>query len=373
MEDRKDREIVQRVFDTALSGIQEDPWMAQRILNAAETEGGQPVKKKISGMVMVWMVLLALSISTAIAAGVISWSRGLEDMLRVTDEVKESYQETELFDAPGISVTQGDVTITLEQSIVDPHAAYFAFRVKGFRVKEGDQPAFAEVSRSLDDRGYPFAMNSSFFNGLVSSGDGQAVYPDGSVPEDYGMLPYTDANGELVYTISIYSEETDLIGRTMQITLKDLGVYGNKWGDIEVQAPGTWSFEWVLKGNDQHLDLQDAALDVGDSGVQLTSLHLSPIHIRMQMNVVPSLAENMDDEMIGIPYFYGLRLRNGTRYELIAEGGKEGYISPDPDEHSYQMMYTLNRVVIPSEVESLLFVLPGDFDGEGKEVEVRIL
>ena len=62
MEDRKDKQIVQQVFDSSLSGIQDDPWMAQRVLNMAhETQGtgGIVVRKKMSvGMVIVLILIL---------------------------------------------------------------------------------------------------------------------------------------------------------------------------------------------------------------------------------------------------------------------------------------------------------------------------
>ena len=46
MEDLKAKQIVHRVIDNSLSGIQDDPWMAQRIL--ANAKGEEPVVKKIS-------------------------------------------------------------------------------------------------------------------------------------------------------------------------------------------------------------------------------------------------------------------------------------------------------------------------------------
>ena len=38
MEDLKAKQIVQRVVDNSLSGIQDDPWMAQRVLNITERQ-----------------------------------------------------------------------------------------------------------------------------------------------------------------------------------------------------------------------------------------------------------------------------------------------------------------------------------------------
>lgn len=69
MEDFKDKQIVQRVIDNSLSGIQDDPWMAQRVLNMAhETQGtgGIVVKKKLSiGFILMMAVMLLGGIALA--------------------------------------------------------------------------------------------------------------------------------------------------------------------------------------------------------------------------------------------------------------------------------------------------------------------
>lgn len=70
MEDFKDKQIVQRVIDNSLSGIQDDPWMAQRVLNMAhETQGtgGIVVKKKLSIGFVLMMAVMLLGV-TALAA-----------------------------------------------------------------------------------------------------------------------------------------------------------------------------------------------------------------------------------------------------------------------------------------------------------------
>ena len=371
MEDRKDKQIVQQVFESSLSGIQDDPWMAQRVLNAAKPEGGQIVIRKVPRAVVVLIIVLALSISTAIAAGIISWQRGLEDMLRVTDETKEYYQEMELFDEPGMSVTQGDVTITLEQSIVDTNAAYFAFRVKGYQPPDGQQPAFASTDVAVADAAFRPQCSASFFDGLVVNNEGTAVYLDGSVPDDYSAVPYTDENGELVYIIRMFSDTPNMIGQNLTITLTDLSVYTDKWGSHEVQAPGTWMFEFELKGTEHSLDISGLNLDIGDSGSRITQVHLSPIHIQMIMEVAPSLREYEmhEDGDSFIPFFYGVKMKDGTRYDLITEAGTTGYTSPDQDGHEYQMLFTLNRIIEPANVDAFLFSYP-DADGERQIVEV---
>ena len=68
MEDLNAKQIVQRVIDNSLSGIQDDPWMAKRVL--ANAKGEEPVVKKISTSMILVIVLLCLA-TTAIAAGII--------------------------------------------------------------------------------------------------------------------------------------------------------------------------------------------------------------------------------------------------------------------------------------------------------------
>ena len=52
-------------MDAALSGLQEDPWLAQRVL--ANTKGEEPImKKKISALALVIILILA-TIGTACA------------------------------------------------------------------------------------------------------------------------------------------------------------------------------------------------------------------------------------------------------------------------------------------------------------------
>ncbi len=85
--------------------------------------------KKVSGLTLAAVLALVLCMATAVAAGVIGWNRGLEDKLNVTEEFKTAFEDSGLFDSPGLSVTQDGVTVVLEQCIVDSGDAYFAFRV----------------------------------------------------------------------------------------------------------------------------------------------------------------------------------------------------------------------------------------------------
>lgn len=63
-------------------------------------------------------ILLILTMATAVAAGVLYLGRGLDAELQITEEIREVYQETELFDAPDLSVTQSGVTVKVDECIV---------------------------------------------------------------------------------------------------------------------------------------------------------------------------------------------------------------------------------------------------------------
>ena len=64
MEDLKAKQIVHRVIDNSLSGIQDDPWMAQRVLNAAhqtqETGGFSMMRSKKKLIVLIALICIAL-------------------------------------------------------------------------------------------------------------------------------------------------------------------------------------------------------------------------------------------------------------------------------------------------------------------------
>ena len=68
MREAEEREIFQNAVDRRLSGLQENPFLAQRIMNAEK--GEIKVKKKLT-MSMVLVIVLLLIAVTALAAGII--------------------------------------------------------------------------------------------------------------------------------------------------------------------------------------------------------------------------------------------------------------------------------------------------------------
>lgn len=370
MNQEKLREQIHTGIDRRCAPLASDPYRVQRVLNAAHrTEGGTKVTRRIPRIAVVLMILMVLGLTTAVAAGVV-WSRSLDDLLQVTEETREHYQATELFGAPNMSVTQGDVTITLEESIVDTHAAYFAFRVKDWQPDRGQQPDFASVDVTFPSNSC-LSISAGFFDGLVMNSEGRAVYPDGTVPEDYSVLNYTDENGDMVYIIRVFSDVGGLIGDTMEVALTGLGVYTDKQGNIEVLHPGTWRFQWELTGTDHHWHFRSLALDIGTTEATITAVQLSPIHVSMVMNVELTLQQyrSRSDREDFIPHFYGVKMKDGTVYGSITEAGWGAYNSPDPDGKVYEFTYALNRVIEPANVDCFLFKY---VDAHGEEAMAEV-
>lgn len=115
----------------ALSGLQEDPWLTQRIL--ANTKGEEPVKKKLSTALILCIVLGLAIVGTAYA---LFSSRVAEFFSQYWNkELGERLQEGKVAQI-GESVTIGDVVFTLDEIVYRDRALYGVGTARP--VKEGD-------------------------------------------------------------------------------------------------------------------------------------------------------------------------------------------------------------------------------------------
>ena len=176
--------------------------------------------------------------------------------------------------------------------------------------------------------------------------DGKGVFTDGSIPTDYNNLPYANEQGEMYYIIKINTDEENFsfVGKNVHVSLKNLGVYPGKAGDVITDIEGNWDFDWELKGVEDHVELNDLSIPIGKTGATLTYVRLSPVHIYMLMDL-PQQQE--------APFFRGVKWKDGTVYDLIGGGGADGYL--DEKSTIYKEMFALERIIVPEQIESLLF------------------
>lgn len=75
MEDFKDKQIVQRVINNSLSGIQDDPWMAQRVLHIAHEKEEKIMSRKNVGRKPLKFIVVALFFVIAFATTAFALTR----------------------------------------------------------------------------------------------------------------------------------------------------------------------------------------------------------------------------------------------------------------------------------------------------------
>lgn len=80
MSKRENRENIQDALNAALSGLQDDPWLARRVI--AEAKGEKKVKKKISAGLVFILVLMMIA-ATALAVVTI---REVAQMMAQTEQ-----------------------------------------------------------------------------------------------------------------------------------------------------------------------------------------------------------------------------------------------------------------------------------------------
>lgn len=108
MADRRDKEIVQQIFETSLSGLREDPFLAQRVINVAHGKGEIVVKKKIS----VGFVLLILVLMSSVVA--LAWTLSYQYF----EDVAQIQFATGYYDDWGWEEKQKMVDIMLEHGLI---------------------------------------------------------------------------------------------------------------------------------------------------------------------------------------------------------------------------------------------------------------
>lgn len=369
-------EVVQRNAESAFERIRletardEDTNVFSTVQLSQEMRGGRSPRQRWK-LKRAWLAAAAAVLTVGVlgaggAAAYMQWSRSLEEGLQTTVEQRQALEDSSMVSFLGQSVTQGDVKITAQQSIVDKYFAYISFKVEGYSVEDGIQPGFTSVDISVGDGDEEFlgGYTHGFYTGLIADATGRVLHADGSELGENGQISYTLADGTLEYQVLMQSEEEGcFIGKPIAVTLKDLGTYTGENETVEVDAKGEWNFRWTLEGGDDIRMLEmNAAL--GDSGASVSYAELSPISIK----IVYDFPRQEESELVadeagqtGIcslyaepPAFSGVRMKDGTVYTRLANAGSEGYL--DEDSNEYQRIAALNRTVDVNQIESLLFI-----------------
>ncbi|MDY3250248.1 MAG: DUF4179 domain-containing protein [Candidatus Choladocola sp.] len=308
------------------------------------------------------LVIGTISVS---AAAYIHWSRGLEERLRITAEQRQELEKNQMASYVGQSVTQGEVTVTAQESIVDNYFAHLSFKVEGYQAEAGRQPGFSGIAVTVgEDEDYTGGWSASFYDGIVPGPDGKAIHTDGTPLAEGEEISYVMEDGSMEFHVDMMSDEKGaFFDKPIHVELKDLGVYSGKAEDVAVEAEGDWSFDWILTGSEDVKKLELNAPLEGSEAVILEA-ELSPISVSVTYDFPRQSETEMGTDENGEatvcttykepPYFTGVRLKDGTIYTCISGGGISGYETEDTD--IYKSITALERVIDVDQIESLLFI-----------------
>lgn len=333
--------------------------------------------------IIILAAVLTFALGTVGFAYYVKWSRGLENSLHTTEEIKAQAIETKLADFPEQSVTINGVTVTAKQSIVDSSFAYLAFEVKGYDPPQGAEPGFDGVGVTVD--GQSVNMCASFYDGVVAGEDGRPVYEDGTPlqSDENGntISRYIAEDGTLEYQISlalVYENDT-FIGKPVHVVLKDLGIYTGKAMPVAADVEGEWVFDWTLQGSDAiyktELNEKLEGTDVTVIGVEVSPISLKAIFDAPRVTVteqgMDENGESFDYETyVEPPSLAGVKMKDGSFYPYLFMGpGRFGY--EDENSDIYREMFAIDRILDVSQVEALLFRKDSTGSTEGTAIEDR--
>ena len=339
-----------------------------------KTQGKSRGKRKNGAKRGAWKKTQAAAVFMAIvfacggitaAAAYIHWSKSMEEGMQITEEQKVQLEEEHAVAFAMQECTTQGVTITAEQSITDNYFAHIVFRVDGYEVGEEEEPAFEKIRIHVDGKEDFYNWWGSFYDGLIAGPDGRAVYADGS-PIDYesdGMLgKYVMEDGSMEFTVTLACHEKgELLDKQIHVELENLGTVA-KAEYLDTKVEGTWEFDWNLRGKES-VETFVLQAELGDSGATVTKAELSPIsmHVEYHFPLKEITEEGLDEngEVIYTkmnaepPSLVGVKLKDGTLYPYLTDGGSMGY--EEGDLETYIATFATDRIVDVEQVEGLLF------------------
>lgn len=335
---------------------------------------GQSVKRAAG-------IFLAAAVACAgvtATAAYFRWSRSVEEGMQVTEEQKVQLEEEHAVAFAMQECTKQGVTITAEQSITDNYFAHIVFRVDGYTLADGAEPAFESMEIKVDGTD-DFDWTAGFYDGLITGPDGRAVYADGS-PIDYdsgeSLERFVMEDGSLEYMITLACHDKGyFIDKPIHVELKNLGTVA-KAEYLETDVEGIWSFDWNLQGKDS-MDVYTLQAPLGDSGAVIKKAELSPvsIHAEYDFPLTQVTEEGFDENGQPIeahtfaepPMLSGVKMKDGTLYPYLMDGGSMGY--DEGDLNTYMVTFATDRIINVEQVESLLFTRSYPEDGSAPTEE----
>lgn len=393
-------EIVKAKADAALDMIRKERTEMMKNTNVSNEQRNYRDKEKTERRYLHFfksqaaaaacVIVLAGCGITAAATGFHLWSRGMQGTIQATPEEQQKMidQGVAIVDDGSsldktdsslskLAVTDAGITVVPDTVIVDDREAHISFSVQGYDLPDDAEPFFNSVNFYLDlesgntelsDTKEPISGLSggaSFYDGTVpnlTEVEGVRTYDDGT-PLGYDengkiIVHYTDDQGNLEYLLSVAAPEgTSLVGQTLHVELGNLGTVGDK-GEFSGDIDGNWNFSIQLPDVSSGKTIE-VKKPIEGSDFVLEDVNISPISI--QLDYSSSEKHEIVGDNMGMPWFTGIVMKDGSKYPYISNGGGGGY-TDDTLTNAYETS-GFAKVIDPDEVAAIL-IYPCD-PGEG--------
>lgn len=367
MQDVKIPDIVQKKAQDAFTKIR---WDIREEENRSNQERKGKKKKhfwQTRAAAAALAVILGGGSLTAVAAAYIHLSGGMKSHMNISDG-----QEAELqsmagtpLSFPEVSDTQGDITVSVAQCLLDENNIRLAFYVDGYELDSSMEPELEYLNILLDGKPI-YNYDWGFYSGIDWTDNREPVMADGSPVQENAkgeIIPnYQTADGKMEIDLNLLPVDENgksisaLNGQEITVLMQNFGEHA-----------GTWTLKWTLGGADTTVEVK-LNETLGNSGATVTAVKVSPISIHVYYDFAKRETMNTGVDENGNtiesadfaepPRFAGLKMKDGTVYTGILDGGTYGYENGDAS--TYIAKVGISRIIDPKDVQSLLFLKDND-------------
>lgn len=356
-------DIVQERAQEAFAAIHQE----RQRQNRPEVPGGSRKSRKRLWLAAAAAAVLVGTVSVGAAVYQRWWSKGLEETLHASEEQMQEMDGNKASLGINQAVTDQGVTITAVQSIADNYYAHLAFKVEGFDLPEGAEPAIENIEVTVDGED-KINWSGGFYNGVVKGADGKNVYGDGkplAYTEDGRLIEkYIQEDGSLEFNLILNHyklEKGFLLDKPVHVKFSNLGIYEKKT-DFTPITEGVWEFDWILRGSDK-MRICKMEVPLGESGAILKEVEISPISMRAVTEIPDGkyLMYGSAEKGVRPPCLNGVVMKDGTVYTDLypGMGGSEG-MPEGSGQHITE--FALDRILDVDQIKSLLFDREMEFD-----------
>lgn len=170
-----------------------------------------------------------------------------------------------------ISVTDKDITVTIQQTLADEHSAYVCYKIQyGAQYKAVDQDAAKHLDYGVAMPWTEFQMDSGI--PLNYSGGVKKVIDDHTILYEYfittSRMEDTLGEGMMKMSLSSFTKDSKKADTNPEVVVKD----------------GKWDLSWDLSvGTEKRVYRLDQTLTLGEYNIVLKDLTISPLSAKLTM------------------------------------------------------------------------------------------